>query len=37
MIKTTWIDPVTNKEYSYPWGFDVDGERKRTMYAGPRH
>lgn len=31
MIKTTWIDPVTNKEYSYPWGFDVDGEHKRTM------
>lgn len=34
MIKTTWIDPVTNKEYNYPWGFDVDGERKRTMSYG---
>lgn len=31
MIKTTWIDPVTNKEYSYSWGFDVDGEHKRMV------
>lgn len=23
-VKTTWIDPNSEKEYSYNWGFDVD-------------
>ena len=23
-VKTTWIDPKTNAEYSYNWGFNVD-------------
>lgn len=36
MIKTTWVDPATNKEYGYSWGFDVDGEIERRP-AIPYH
>jgi hypothetical protein len=29
MIKTTWVDPVTNKEYSYGWGYDTSQDATR--------
>lgn len=36
MIRTSWVDPATNKEYSYTWGFDIRDELTRMpiIYKG---
>lgn len=28
MVRTTWIDPASEQEYSYDWGFPIDAGRK---------